>query len=161
MGNWITSKEINEELQKIWPAISDTWPKDKLFWCPTYFDLKDALREVEWYRQVAKEALEARGVTMHIGYLEGVRDYDNFALELQADISRYRIMVERKHSVEPLVVFWAFGTAICKQVNGELIDRTVNICKTSDKGFMFIEPQSNMVWVADKNKDTPYFVEIR
>lgn len=161
MSNWVTSKEITKELQLLWPALIDIWPMDKTFWCPTYFKLKDALREIEWYRQVAKEALEAKGVVIHTEYVDGVHDCDNFALELQADISRHRMMVERGHSVEPGITSWAFGTAICKRIKGNDINHTVNICKTSDKGYVFIEPQDNTVWVTDKTKDEPYFIEMR
>ncbi len=161
MSTWITTNEIAKELQSFWPELVNIWPNDKRCWCPTYFELRDSLREVEWYRMVARGALETRGIIIHTEYVEGVRDSDICALELQADISRYRMLMERNHSVEPKITSWAFGTVICSKVANVDGAYTLNICKTSDKGYILIEPKDNSMWDMDKEKDILSFIEIR
>lgn len=103
-----------------------------------------------------------KGFDLLSTYIDQLHDCDNFALELQADISRYRFIVAQNKAISPLeLLSWAFGTIICMRVKGQEINHTLNICITSDAGIVFIEPRGFKMWVADRKKDQPYFVEMR
>lgn len=155
----ITAKEITRHLQAFWPQLVNVWPMDSKFWCPTYRELNLALDKIQELREIA---LGAFGDMPEMVYIGGLHDCDNYALELQADISRYRYVVanEKSISYEDLLS-WPFGTALCMRVNGKSINHAVCICRTSDAGIIFIEPQDFSMWIADKEKDQPYFVEMR
>ena len=157
----ITARSILAELQEIWPDLWDIWPMDKDFVCPTVVDVQEALLKIIEYRAILNGALLRAGVVLNTGYRDGAHDCDNFALELQADISRFRMATKVDGTVPTNTKSWAFGTALCTMVNGRRYNHTVNICRTSDSGYIFIEPQNNSFWIADKAKDTPYFVEMR
>jgi hypothetical protein len=157
----ITARDILAELQELWPDLWDVWPMDKDFFCPVYADVQEALVKIAKYKVILKEALLENGVMLNTGYRNGAHDCDNFALELQADISRFR-MASKTGEVAPVhTQSWAFGTACCTQVRGRRFNHTINICRTSDNGYVFVEPQDNTFWLADKAKDTPYFIEMR
>jgi len=132
---------------------------DSTFWMPTYRELRLGLAKILDFR---KEVREALNFSEPIEYLNHIHDCDNYALELQADVSRYRFVVaqEKTISVDQLLS-WAFGTALCMKVNGRDINHTLNLCITRDAGIVFIEPQDMTMWIADKEKDQPYFVEMR
>jgi hypothetical protein len=157
----ITAKNILSELQEIWPDLWDIWPMDKDFFCPTFSDVQAALVKIVKYRVLLKEALLEAGVLLNTGYLSAAHDCDNFALELQADISRFRMATKVNELAPVNPKSWAFGTACCIKTNGRRFNHTLNICRTSDKEYVFIEPQDNTIWVADKDRDTPYFIEMR
>lgn len=157
----ITANGLTTELRKLWPHMEDVWPMDKEFWSPTYQEVKESLEWVKWYRGVIKEALAEKDTVICNGFKDGVHDCDNFALELQADISRYRVAIKTDEELKADLKPWAFGTALCMRVNGRDVNHTINICRTSDKGFVFVEPQDSTTWLADKKNDTPYFVEMR
>ncbi len=157
----ITATNLNKELRELWPKLVDSWPMDKEFWCPTYAELNDALASISWVRVTIRNAVMEKGFDIHLGFKKDVHDCDNFALELQADISRHRLVTKDGVQLEDGLKSWAFGTALCLEVRGQKINHTINICRTSDKGFVFVEPQNNTVWVVDKENDTPYFVEMR
>ena len=155
----ITAKEITAELQTLWPNLVDVWPMDSEFWCPTYKELQDSFERIAQYREEAAKILH---LPSGKGFTPMGHDCDNYALELQADISRYRYFVASEKSIEfEDLLSWPFGTALCMRVNGESINHAVNICRTRDAGIVFIEPQDFSTWVANKVKDFPYFVEMR
>jgi len=157
----ISAKKVTSELQDMWPELIDVWPMDKEFVCPTYQELKKALDDITAYRAIVNQALSDRGITVNLEFRQGAHDCDNFALELQADMSKLRVTTIEGEKLEAGILPWAFGTAICMKVRGRKINHTVNICKTSDKGYNLIEPQDFTVWTADKGRDKPYFVEMR
>ena len=150
----ITAKKITAELQNLWPELLDVWPMDKEFWCPTLDELQLALEKIRIHNEMAW--------SLAGGFAKNIHDCDNFALELQADISRYRFVVANEKNIKQKeLLSWAFGSALCLKVKGWSVNHTVCICRTSDAGFVFIEPRDNQVWVADPAKDSPYFVEMR
>ena len=159
----ITAKEITKQLQVFWPNLKDVWPMDREFWCPTYKELRLGLGDIKKFREEAKVCfmLSSR-LPFPSTYIDQLHDCDNFALELQADISRYRFIVAQNKAIPPLeLLSWAFGTILCIRVKGREINHTLNICITSDAGIVFIEPQDFSMWKADRKKDQPYFVEMR
>lgn len=155
----ITANEITVMLRKLWPNLIDIWPMDASFWCPTYKELRTGLAKIIDFRSVA---LEAFGKTAPTGYMSNVHDCDNYALELQADVSRYRfvVAVEKKIPQEELLS-WAFGSVASMRVNGREHNHTLTLGITSDAGIVFVEPQNFNMWLAEKEKDLPYFVEMR
>jgi len=155
----ITAKKITKQLQAFWPNLKDVWPMDSEFWCPTYRELEIGLGKILYFRSVAWDAF---GFTLDHVYMKHIHDCDNLALELQADVSRYRFIVAMEHGIPATeLLSWAFGSVLCIRVKGREINHTLNLAITSDAGIVFIEPQDFSVWIADKEKDQPYFVEMR
>lgn len=153
----IKARALLSELESMWPGLRDIWPMDSEFWCPTFGKLITALNEITTLRRIAFDALSSKGFHISTKFYEGGHDCDNFALDLHSDISR-RLRV----NIGDARLFpWAFGTAICSRVKGVRINHTVNICRTYDKGYVFVEPQDFSIWEVDTNLDVPYFVEMR
>ena len=157
----ITAKNILIELQELWPDLWDIWPMDKEFYCPPYEKVQEVLIKIVNYRELVKSTLLNEGIVLNTEYKAEVHDCDNFSLELQADISRFRLATKVGEAMEAGRKPWAFGTACCIKTNGRRLNHALNICRTSDKEYVFIEPQNNTMWVADKHQDTPYFIEMR
>jgi hypothetical protein len=158
----ITAKQLTKELQILWPDLRDVWPMDREFWCPRYTELAEGLSKIAVIRAEIKNYLRDRGIEFDNKFINSLHDCDNFTLELQADISRYRLVVAQEKSIDSDdLLSWAFGTAVCIKVNGMDINHTVCIARTSDFGFVFVEPRTFELWIADKHNDKPYFVEMR
>jgi len=159
----ITAKKLTSELQDIWPDLKDVWPMDRQFWCPSYESLLEGLQKIAIVRGEIKEKLIELGYNIDGSFIDSLHDCDNYALELQADVSRYIrfIVANEKEINQTELLSWAFGTVISMKINNVDRNHTLCICRTSDKGFIFIEPQNFTLWNADKNRDKPYFVEMR
>ncbi len=157
----IIAKDIITELKDLWPKLVDVWLADKNFYSPAYSELQEAIIEIDKARKIIKEALAAEGIILNCVYADEVHDCDNFSLELHADISRYRMSTRLGYPIIPGLRPWAFGLVMLMKVKGRDLNHTINICRTSDKGFVFIEPQDNTMWIADKDRDTPYYMDMR
>jgi hypothetical protein len=163
MSRFITATDVIRELETTWPGLKDIWPMDQKFMCPSQEALSRALALISEYRSyVNRYFLTEKGIKVPTGFQLELGDCDNFALELQGDMSRYvRILVSLKKLPKEEQFAWAFGTVLMKKFRGRNINHAVNICRIDTGEWLLVEPQDFTISKANKVDDVPYFVEIR
>jgi len=94
-------------------------------------------------------------------WIADVFDCDDRGIVLHAFViqQRYYQIQERKISKEEWFP-WALGEVWASMFRGKVSGHAINICLTRDAGLLLIEPQTDQMWSADREKDRPYFIRI-
>jgi len=137
----IASQDLFRQLKSIWPSMQVILA-DREYWLPAESKVHDLVwgSYIEQYR-----------------YTVELFDCDDYALTLHAFVvqERYKQMEERKLPKEEWFP-WAFGEVRGRRFNGVEANHAINICVTSDKGVLLIEPQNDKSWTADRDRDHAY-----
>ena len=125
--------EVKSILTRVWPALTETWFFDNNYYLPKYEELAKLVAVSE----VRKERPTGEGF-----------DYDDFALQLHAEIKRNR------HNPP-----WAFGEAFGNRFKGWPKLHMLNIC-VCPEGPVLIEPQTGEIWTPNPSTDNVLFVRV-
>jgi hypothetical protein len=131
-------KEIRRRIQKLWPSCRNIWLSDPQYEYPP---------EEELRKLIAVDTTEQMPM----------RDYqfdcDDFALQLSAAVSR--LHGQSMEADNP----WPFGQVMGREFKHIRAHHTCNICVLEDK-IVLIEPQTDLIRIADSRKDKPFFVKV-
>ena len=139
----ITAKDLKEDLKELW-SIRDIWFVD-----PNYF-----LLEIKVVEDIIKGLSNKK-----MNFIKNVWDCDNYSLLLNAEFKKWQYICLKCSPPDKPYYTWAFGECLASKVRGRTINHALNIavCK---EGVFLIEPQSDFIWKADKNKDKLYFIKM-
>jgi hypothetical protein len=134
--------DLIDELKKHWGKLTeknDIMVADKYYWAPSY----DSLQDLVWRTYIDRYK-----------YIKDAYDCDDFALSLHAFVvqTRYEEIYKRKVPKEEWYP-WAFGQIWGYKFRGVKGMHAINICLTSDRGLVLIEPQEDKIWRVNNEKD--------
>lgn len=132
----ICGKELWDKLFAKWPNLNrhKVWFSDKGYILPTKKELEKAIFEspVSGYQ-----------------YVPEIEDCDDFALLQHADIIRRRYDDYKAGRIPKNKQYpWAFGQIWYVSPQGP---HAINVCVSSDKGVLVIEPQNRKIWEPEKD----------
>ena len=136
-----TSQDLSRQLKSIWPSMQVILA-DREYWLPA----ENKVKKLVWDSYIDQYKYEIESF-----------DCDDYALVLHAFVvqERYRLAKAKKISKDEWLP-WAFGEAWGTRFDGVDTDHAINICVTSDKGVILIEPQTDSMWPADRDRDHAY-----
>jgi hypothetical protein len=138
----ITSEQIREELESMWDSWDLIWLTDQSFNIPTFLELEKMVQTVS---------------VSEIKYVSNKQECEEFALYLVCNIRRER-------NIDNADKFnWPFGLIFGlteDYITNEKIPHYWNICRTEDKWWQYIEPQTNKIWNMKENILTPLRIKI-
>ena len=127
-----SSKDLRKRLEKIWPNLKHVWLTDRMYYLPTYEEVRKVV---------------ANQNTKKYKWKTNVLECEEFSLFLHSDLKK------ETSNNELYKYTWAFGEAIGLNFdNGEKGPHKLNICIT-DNNIYLIEPQTFQIWkVMDLSK---------
>jgi hypothetical protein len=142
----ITSQEIRDKLQAMWPGLEYIWLWDTTYWTPNI--------------EAVELALEQSKVPT-MDFIDEFNDCDNFALQFLAECRRKRyfqwkdgnLPLEQRYSV---TVGYVFGDQF--RGMGKLHAANLVVDKEGDVYILDATPGEKRMWKADPENDNVLFV---
>ena len=141
----LISEEIREMLKDKWSGLTDDriWPRGKKYKIISMARLLDV---------VDKCSIKGKYKWLDEGW-----ECESFSTMLQAAVLDYQYNEEVSiHSYKSYTP-WFFAIAIGLRFRGQDGNHNINLAIT-DKGIVLIEPMDDSIWLADSDKDNPYFI---
>jgi len=142
----ITSKEIREKLQSVWPDLEEVWLWDTTYWTPNPEAVEDARRA-------------SKVPTMD--FINEFNDCDNFALQFLAECRRKRYFQWKEGNLPEdqkftMTIGYIFGDQF--RGVGKVHAANIALCNDGDFYILDLTPQENRMWKVDPKNDNPLFV---
>lgn len=142
----ITSQEIRDKMQAMWPGLEYIWLWDTTYWAPNI--------------EAVESALEASKVPT-MDFIDEFNDCDNFALQFLAECRRKRyfqwkegnLPIEQRHSMAIGYVFGDMFRGISKVHAANVV-----LDKEGDIYILDATPAENRMWRAKAENDNVMFV---
>ena len=135
----IPAKKIRKAYRKLWPLMLPAQCMDSDYLLETVDNIKAIIDKCQRYKKIQ--------------FRDQIADCDNYALSLWAEFDEIWGATPGYNLPCP------FGRASGLKFNGEAENHTLNtfLC---DTGIYFFEPQLGQLWLADKNNDLIFLVQM-